>query len=61
MDELELRKYTRKNIIVQRLEFLSNEELNAMLDGLSQESLFTLQRLFPEAVIFDHLIQLKNM
>jgi hypothetical protein len=60
MDASEFKKNARKIIITQRLESLTDSEMKTTLDGLSQESLLTLEKLFPEAIIFDHLLQLKN-
>ena len=61
MANLEFRKLTRKDIITNRIESLSNTEIKTLLAGMSQESLRTLEKLFPEAVIFNHLIQLKTL
>ena len=60
MDASEFTKNARKIIITQRLESLTDSEIKTTLAGLSQESLLTLEKLFPEAIIFDHLLQLKN-
>jgi hypothetical protein len=61
MDVAEFTKNARKAVITERLGYLTDSQMKTILDGLSQESLLALEQLFPEAVIFDHLIQLKNL